>query len=313
MALGFSASSGVTYPSIRYTGRLAGDALGTMTQGETTLYPGAGSQTHSSGRWGDYSALALDPDGCTFWYTQEYYASTSSASWRTRIGSFKFASCGGTPPPPSADLSIVKTGPGSATQGSNVSYTLTMKNNGPNDATGMTATDTAQSGLTLVSASSPLGTCTVNASSATCGPGALANGATTTMTVVATASSLGTFSNTGSVTGTPSDPNTANNSSTIFTTVSAPSTAPTVSTCVPGAAKPGAATSVVVTGTGFKSGASADFGARVTVQSVTVNGSTQLTVKIKVNPNAAIGPRTVTVTNTDGQSGSKPGCFNVTN
>ena len=109
------------------------------------------------------------------------------------------------------------------------------------------------------------------------------------------------------MTGTPSDPNTANNSSTIFTTVSAPSTAPTVSTCVPGAAKPGAATSVVVTGTGFKSGASADFGARVTVQSVTVNGSTQLTVKIKVNPNAAIGPRTVTVTNTDGQSGSNTG------
>ena len=69
MALRFSASSGVTYPSIRYTGRLAGDALGTMTQGETTLYPGAGSQTHSSGRWGDYSALALDPDRCTFWYT----------------------------------------------------------------------------------------------------------------------------------------------------------------------------------------------------------------------------------------------------
>jgi len=69
MALGFSASSGVTYSSIRYTGRLTGDALGTMTQGETTLYPGAGSQTHSSGRWGDYSALALDPDGCTFWYT----------------------------------------------------------------------------------------------------------------------------------------------------------------------------------------------------------------------------------------------------
>jgi hypothetical protein len=37
-----------------------------------------------------------DPtDGCTFWYTQEYYAATGSFNWTTRIGSFKFNSCKG--------------------------------------------------------------------------------------------------------------------------------------------------------------------------------------------------------------------------
>ena len=65
-----------------------------MTQGEADLMVGAGSQTHSSGRWGDYSLLAVDPvDQCTFWYTQEYYAATSEAGWQTRIGSFAFPSC----------------------------------------------------------------------------------------------------------------------------------------------------------------------------------------------------------------------------
>jgi subtilase family serine protease len=71
-----------------------------MTQGEADLIVGTGAQTDASGRWGDYSMMAVDPDNCTFWYTQEYYAATSGAGWRTRIGSFSFPSCTGTPPPP---------------------------------------------------------------------------------------------------------------------------------------------------------------------------------------------------------------------
>ena len=40
--------------------------------------------------------MTVDPvDDCTFWYTQEYYATNSSFNWRTRIGNFKFATCGG--------------------------------------------------------------------------------------------------------------------------------------------------------------------------------------------------------------------------
>ena len=69
-------------------------APGVLTQGEADLMAGSGSQTHTSGRWGDYSALLVDPsDGCTFWYTSQYDAATSEMSWRTRIGSFAFPSC----------------------------------------------------------------------------------------------------------------------------------------------------------------------------------------------------------------------------
>jgi len=38
-------------------------------------------------------------DDCTLWYTQEYYVTTTSFNWRTRIGSFKFPGCGGAPTP----------------------------------------------------------------------------------------------------------------------------------------------------------------------------------------------------------------------
>jgi hypothetical protein len=93
MALGYSVSSGIVYPSIRYTGRLATDPLGQMPQGETELVTGLGYTTGLN-RWGDYSMMAVDPaDDCTFWYTQEYVLSTGSWHWNTRIGSFKFPSC----------------------------------------------------------------------------------------------------------------------------------------------------------------------------------------------------------------------------
>jgi hypothetical protein len=52
---------------------------------------GGGHQTHSAGRWGDYSMLTVDPaDNITFWHTNEYYAATSSANWFTRVGKFQF-------------------------------------------------------------------------------------------------------------------------------------------------------------------------------------------------------------------------------
>src|SRR5258705_7315963 len=98
IGLGFSVSSSSLHPQVHYTGRLAGDAAGTMTLGEGSIIDGAGSQTGSSlSRWGDYSAMTVDPsDDCTFWYTNEYIPSNGAFNWRTRIGSFKFSACGGT-------------------------------------------------------------------------------------------------------------------------------------------------------------------------------------------------------------------------
>ncbi len=103
IALGYSTSSSTVYPSITYTGRVPSDPLGTM-ETESTLQPGGGSQTGYT-RWGDYSAMRIDPsDDCTFWYTNEYYPVTSSYAWHTAIGSMKFTNCTG-----SADFTISAT------------------------------------------------------------------------------------------------------------------------------------------------------------------------------------------------------------
>jgi hypothetical protein len=94
IGLGYSASSSAIHPQIRVTGRLAGDTLGQMTQGESTVLAGGGSQTGNLSRWGDYSSMTVDPaDGCTFWYTTEYYANNGSFDFKTRIGSFKQPGC----------------------------------------------------------------------------------------------------------------------------------------------------------------------------------------------------------------------------
>jgi len=99
IALGYSVVNGTTvFPGIRYTGRLAGDPLGQMTQGEGVIINGSGVQTTTNSRWGDYTSLTVDPvDDCTFWYVNEYYTAAGQASspagWQTRIASFKLPGC----------------------------------------------------------------------------------------------------------------------------------------------------------------------------------------------------------------------------
>ncbi|HWW74177.1 MAG TPA: carboxypeptidase-like regulatory domain-containing protein, partial [Pyrinomonadaceae bacterium] len=96
MALGYSTSSSTTKPAIKYAGRLASDPVNTFSQTEQVLIQGAGTQTGSCNgtctRWGDYSAMSLDPDGCTFWYTNMYYAA-DGLNHLTRIGAFAFPQC----------------------------------------------------------------------------------------------------------------------------------------------------------------------------------------------------------------------------
>ena len=95
IANGYSASSSTIFPQLRYAGRLATDPLNVLGQGEATLFAGTGSQVGTGSRWGDYASLTVDPvDDCTFWFTSEYYATTTSFNWRTRIGSFRFPTCG---------------------------------------------------------------------------------------------------------------------------------------------------------------------------------------------------------------------------
>jgi len=100
IAIGYSASSATSFPQLRYAGRLATDPLNVLGQGEAILFAGTGSQVNTGSRWGDYSSLTVDPvDDCTFWFTSEYYATTDQFNWRTRIGSFRFSTCGSSPAP----------------------------------------------------------------------------------------------------------------------------------------------------------------------------------------------------------------------
>ncbi len=117
MGLGYSVSSSSVYPSVSFTGRVAADPLGSM-EGEQLIVSGFGSQTGGQNRWGDYSAMTVDPvDDCTFWYTQEYIQSTGSFNWNTRIANFVFPNCGSnaTAVVSPAKLSFAKTAIGQTT------------------------------------------------------------------------------------------------------------------------------------------------------------------------------------------------------
>ncbi len=94
IAVGYSVSSSTMKPAIRYTGRLASDQINSL-QAENTIIQGNGSQQgYRLSRWGDYSAMTVDPvDDCTFWYTNEYLQSNGAFNWSTRIASFKFSAC----------------------------------------------------------------------------------------------------------------------------------------------------------------------------------------------------------------------------
>lgn len=117
LAIGYSISSTTLLPSIRFTGRSATDPLGQMTWAESDIVQGSGAQTHSTGRWGDYSMLAVDPtQPCRFWYTTQYYSSVTSAAWRTRVGAFDAPSCGGADPTAPAAPSNLQATAASASQ-----------------------------------------------------------------------------------------------------------------------------------------------------------------------------------------------------
>jgi hypothetical protein len=99
IVLGYSKSCGdtcaggtPTYPSIAVAGRTPSTPLGTL-KGEGLIVAGAGSQPGTANRWGDYSSMRIDQDGCTFWYTTEYYTTTQQFDWSTRIASGKLNNC----------------------------------------------------------------------------------------------------------------------------------------------------------------------------------------------------------------------------
>ncbi len=223
MALGYSVSdNNATFPGIRYAGRLASDPLGLLPHGEVTLMNGTGSQNlvcggnPCPGRWGDYSDMSLDPvDGCTFWYTQEY--GLANGGWATRVGAFRFPTCN------QADLSITKVdSPDPVTAGGLLTYSITVTNNGPSQATDVVVSDSLPAGVTYISNT---GGCTFANPTLTCNLGDMAPGASIPFDVVVRVSAsliangTNTLSNTATVSATEFDPDMSDNSATADTIV----------------------------------------------------------------------------------------------
>ena len=110
-----------------------------------------------------------------------------------------------------ADLSITKTDSADPVAvGGNLTYTVTMTNNGPSAATDVTLTDTLPGGVTFVSAMPSQGTCSGTAT-VTCALGTISSGASATVAIVVTPTTAGTITNSASVTANETDPDTANN------------------------------------------------------------------------------------------------------
>jgi uncharacterized repeat protein (TIGR01451 family) len=136
-----------------------------------------------------------------------------------------------------AEVNVVKTGPDSVTPGTDVTYVVTVTNDGPAPANSVTLTDILPANTTFVSETQTTGptfACTTppvgGTGTITCTIDPMPADTTASFTIVLHVSpqATGTISNTATVT-TPSDPTPANNSSTTSAEAAAPGI-PTLST-----------------------------------------------------------------------------------
>ncbi|MDF2553963.1 MAG: hypothetical protein K0R77_3238 [Chryseobacterium sp.] len=112
---------------------------------------------------------------------------------------------------PTSDLSVTKTvNPNNPKYGSNVTFTITATNNGPNNNTNVSVSDVIPSGYTTVNYTPSTGT--YNATTGVWAIGTLNNGASATLSIVAKVLSAGSYTNTATIIGSLSDPDTSNNS-----------------------------------------------------------------------------------------------------
>ena len=116
---------------------------------------------------------------------------------------------------PETDLGIAKTDSADpVSQGDPLTYTLTITNAGPSDATAVTVVDTLPSAVTFVSSNPPAPICNLDGATLTCALGELAAGGNATVTIDVTVNddATGVLLNTATVSGGETDPKPANNS-----------------------------------------------------------------------------------------------------
>ncbi len=195
-------------------------------------------QTYDATGEDNWFALNLDPDGTSFWSadvstSDVFKFDIASGSVLEQFNAGSGMTVGGLLikgeilAATSADLSTTVTAaPNPVSQGSNTTLTVSVKNGGPSQATGVVLTNNLPSGLTFVSDSASQGSCS-GTGTLTCNLDSLAAGSMATVTIVGTPTSVGAFSDSASVTANESDPNPTNNTGAATITVLQPP--PTVS------------------------------------------------------------------------------------
>lgn len=155
----------------------------------------------------------LDSDGDGFTNLNEYLAGSDPGDSAST--------------PVSADLAINMTGPSShVAPGETFSYNIIVQNGGPSAAVDVVVSDELPAGMSLVSTSTSLGSCS-GTTTVTCNLGGMGAGADASIILSVTAASTeGSYSNTASVTSTIADGDASNNATTVIVMVAATNTPP---------------------------------------------------------------------------------------
>ena len=187
-----------------------------------------------------------------------------------------------------ADLQVSLSAAGGTTTGTQTTYTATVTNAGPSDATDVALAFQVPSTGVLVSASPTSGTCSTSTSG--CSFGTLTNGSTVTATITVLETSAGTATMNAQVNGSTTDNTTSNNSASASVTVtgSTYNLTPTLTSVSPAAIRSGSAdTTITVVGTNFVPGATVMLGN--TVLNTSYTSATQLTASVPSSNLTALG------------------------
>jgi uncharacterized repeat protein (TIGR01451 family) len=231
IATTLSASGGNDGTKVHDSAKLTGataDAGGTVTysvysdSGCSTKVADGGTVTVSNGSVPNSNDVTFDKPG-TYYWRASYSGDANNDPAVSPCTDEKLVIA------PLVDLSVTKVGsPNPLFLGSSdITWTMVVKNNGPDTATGVKIADPLPSGTTFVSVATTQGTCTGGAT-ISCSLGTMAPGATVTITLVTTPTAAGTVTNTVTVVGNETETNYTNNTATATVVVNVATPPPPV-------------------------------------------------------------------------------------
>lgn len=146
IGMGYTIVSSSIFTSLRYTGRLASDPLGTMTVAEQTIVNGNAQTNRPDGRYGDYAQLTIDPtDDLTFWHIGEYMSGSAATVRKSHVAAFQIGSAVPDSDPPSDPTNLTASNTGATS--TDLSW------NASTDNIGVTGYDVYQDGVVVGTAS----------------------------------------------------------------------------------------------------------------------------------------------------------------